>query len=492
MDLFISHASDDKEEIARPLAQLLRERGFSVWYDEFALTLGDNLRRSLDEGLRGCRFGVVILSPRFLEKAWTQQELDSLITREMASDGKVILPVWHHVTQTDVLRYSPALANRISVSTDEGLERVVQRIEQALRKSGVAPTGETPQSSLEQYEIMRTIHEGHYGRVYKCRVKATGEVCIIKSTIRERVSWEALERLRSSSIPNLAKPRAIWDDGRNVFEVLPYVGGIRLSQAVTPGIGELSGFVLETCHEQLMETLSAMHAAGVVHRDVHPENVYMVIERDPGPGVRPSVSARTTWKSNDFGTQFVPFRIAWVLVDCSFACLADVPSPVSFRHGTYTPGEQEVGNPSPASDMYALGATIYYCITGEELPSYRQRQKNPDLPARFPSGGHPSVRFADHLERLVSLDPDQRPKADVRLHGDTVAEGFTGVLRVSDDVLLLCNHFDSFSRLANRRESIAYFEKMVTQWPYTESWYNRTPGDAFWWLAALHGQSSRA
>src|SRR4051812_41189711 len=120
MDLFISHASDDKEEVARPLALLLRERGYSVWYDEFSLTLGDNLRRSLDSGLQSCRFGIVILSPRFLKKAWTQQELDALIMREIATDGKVILPVWHQVTQNDILQYSPALANRISVSTNEG------------------------------------------------------------------------------------------------------------------------------------------------------------------------------------------------------------------------------------------------------------------------------------------------------------------------------------------------------------------------------------
>ena len=487
MDLFISHASDDKEEIARPLAQLLRERGFSVWYDEFALTLGDNLRRSLDEGLRNCRFGVVILSPRFLQKAWTQEELDALITREIASEGKVILPVWHHVTQTDVLQYSPALANRISVSTDEGLQRVVERIEQALRKSGVAPTAETPQASLDDYEIVRTIHEGHYGRVYKCRVKATGEVCIVKSTIRERVAREALERLRVSNIPNLAKPRAIWDDGRNVFEVLPYVGGIRLSQVATPGVGGLTGRVLETCHEQLMETLAAMHAAGVVHRDVHPENVYMVVERDPGSGSRPSVGARTPWKSNEFGAHFAPFRIAWVLVDCSFACVADLPSAVSFRHGTYTPGEQEAGKPSPASDMYALGATLFYCISGEEVPLYRQRQKNPNLPAAYPKGGHSSVHFPLHLEQLLSLDPDQRPTADVQLGSDTVAEGFTGALRISDDVLLLCNHFDSVTRLANRREAIAYFEKAITEWPYTQTWYVHTRGDAFWWLATLRG-----
>lgn len=36
-DVFISHDSEDKEEVARPLAEVLRRNGLSVWYDEFEL-----------------------------------------------------------------------------------------------------------------------------------------------------------------------------------------------------------------------------------------------------------------------------------------------------------------------------------------------------------------------------------------------------------------------------------------------------------------------
>ena len=73
--LFLSHASEDKVEIARPLAAELIRTGFNVWFDEFTLTLGDNLRRSIDEGLSKCDYGVVILSHKFFEKGWPQQEL---------------------------------------------------------------------------------------------------------------------------------------------------------------------------------------------------------------------------------------------------------------------------------------------------------------------------------------------------------------------------------------------------------------------------------
>lgn len=130
-DVFISHASEDKDEIARPLANALDAKGLSVWYDEFSLRIGDSLRQSIDHGLLRSKFGVVILSPRFFEKHWPQQELNGLATRELGGK-KVILPVWHKVAFEEVRQYSPMLADRLAVSTNEGLEKVVQRIVQAI------------------------------------------------------------------------------------------------------------------------------------------------------------------------------------------------------------------------------------------------------------------------------------------------------------------------------------------------------------------------
>jgi len=115
-DVFISHASEDKQEIARPLAEELNSLGFEVWYDEFQLKLGDSLRRSIDKGLSGSRFGVVVLSPAFFAKNWTQYELDGLVQKEM-SGSKVILPIWHKLSRDEVISYSPALADKIAMNT---------------------------------------------------------------------------------------------------------------------------------------------------------------------------------------------------------------------------------------------------------------------------------------------------------------------------------------------------------------------------------------
>ncbi|ANZ35827.1 hypothetical protein BBK82_06745 [Lentzea guizhouensis] len=117
-DVFISHASEDKDAVVRPLAHALRAKGLRVWYDEFELRIGDSLRRKIDEGIAHSRFGVVVLSPSFLTKGWTTYELDGLITRgNAAGGGQVVLPVLHGLTIGDLLRHSPSLADRVARDT---------------------------------------------------------------------------------------------------------------------------------------------------------------------------------------------------------------------------------------------------------------------------------------------------------------------------------------------------------------------------------------
>lgn len=115
-DAFISHASEDKDDLVRPLAEELIKNGLSIWYDEFKLKVGDSLRRSIDAGLVRSKFGIVILSPSFFAKNWPQYELDGLVEKEMAGN-KVILPLWHKVSKNEVMKYSPALADKVALNT---------------------------------------------------------------------------------------------------------------------------------------------------------------------------------------------------------------------------------------------------------------------------------------------------------------------------------------------------------------------------------------
>jgi hypothetical protein len=133
-DVFLSHASEDKDAIARPLYVALVARGLSVWFDEAVLKLGDSLRRKIDEGLSKCQYGIVILSPRFLSKQWPQRELDGLVARETASGEKAILPIWHEIDRDGILTYSPPLADRFAGRSEEGIDGLVQRILEAIHR----------------------------------------------------------------------------------------------------------------------------------------------------------------------------------------------------------------------------------------------------------------------------------------------------------------------------------------------------------------------
>ena len=127
-DVFISYASENREEIVRPLAEALRGLGLSVWYDEFELRLGDSLRRKIDTGLARSRFGVVVLSEAFFSKEWPQYELDGLVTLEVGG-AQALLPLWHKISKDDVVRYSPSLADKIARNTaDLTVAEIAQEI----------------------------------------------------------------------------------------------------------------------------------------------------------------------------------------------------------------------------------------------------------------------------------------------------------------------------------------------------------------------------
>ena len=115
-DVFISHASEDKDEIVRPLANALVEKGVKVWYDEFEMKIGDSLRRKIDKGLANSRFGIVVISKNFIKKGWTNYELDGIITKAISGE-QIILPIWHNITKEEVIAFSPSLADKLARNT---------------------------------------------------------------------------------------------------------------------------------------------------------------------------------------------------------------------------------------------------------------------------------------------------------------------------------------------------------------------------------------
>lgn len=117
-DVFISHASEDKEDFVDEFVAELRNAGIKVWYDTTQILWGDSLRKRIDDGLKKSRFGIAILSPNYIAdgKYWTKEELDGIFQME-SINGKTLLPIWHKLTKQEVINFSPIVANRKAMST---------------------------------------------------------------------------------------------------------------------------------------------------------------------------------------------------------------------------------------------------------------------------------------------------------------------------------------------------------------------------------------
>lgn len=127
-DIFISHASEDKEDVARPIASFLDENTeLSVWYDEFTLNPGDSLSEKIDYGLANSRYGLVVISPAFMSKNWPKKELRGLNALNVEGQN-ILIPVWHNVSKEEVISFSPTIADVYAFNTNDGISGICNGI----------------------------------------------------------------------------------------------------------------------------------------------------------------------------------------------------------------------------------------------------------------------------------------------------------------------------------------------------------------------------
>jgi retron-type reverse transcriptase len=120
-DLFICHASHDKASFVREFASALRMEAIRIWYDEYELTIGDQIYSKINEGLSSSRYGVVVVSQAFLNArtTWPSAELAALLALQDADRKPRILPVWLGVDQAYVVSRAPILATRFAWKADD-------------------------------------------------------------------------------------------------------------------------------------------------------------------------------------------------------------------------------------------------------------------------------------------------------------------------------------------------------------------------------------
>lgn len=131
-DVFICHASEDKPFV-NSLAEAIKNVGLDVWYDDFQLDWGDDLKPAIDSGLKNSEFGIVVFSKSFLKrKKWTEYELNGLFASEKKGK-KVVLPVWHDITREDMFQYSPTLSDRIALHSNS-IDEIVSNLKELVTK----------------------------------------------------------------------------------------------------------------------------------------------------------------------------------------------------------------------------------------------------------------------------------------------------------------------------------------------------------------------
>lgn len=133
-DVFISHASEDKNDFVEPLTKALHSVGITTWYDVNQIGWGQSIRQSIDKGLINSRFCIIVLSQSFLDKYWTNYELNGIFQKDTITEGSVILPIWHNVTRDEIQNRNLTLTDMLAMNTAiHSTEDIVEELKKLVK-----------------------------------------------------------------------------------------------------------------------------------------------------------------------------------------------------------------------------------------------------------------------------------------------------------------------------------------------------------------------
>jgi serine/threonine protein kinase len=246
-------------------------------------------------------------------------------------------PVW-------TTNESAGTANESTRTTGESAETTGKRVSE--RRYGQhrddVPAASPPRlpSALAQLRPAQLsprslLRRTRHSRIEECTI--LGKHCIVKSTQRALVDYEALEILAGRDLHSsfqgtsvsIATPEKVWVEGNDVCELYPFLNGMTLYDITIRNRYRLKGSYLGLVFDRSVRALAQLHELGILHRDVNPMN--MLLTRD-----------------GDI-----------ILLDPSFACRVDHQvTPV--ENPAFSAPEQKPGKAVPQSDFYSLAATTYF------------------------------------------------------------------------------------------------------------------------------------
>ncbi|WP_323169738.1 toll/interleukin-1 receptor domain-containing protein [Pantoea agglomerans] len=116
-DVFLCHAWDDRQGVAKELHDLLVNAGVKVWFSEKDLGLGVPMMRAIDKGLANSRIGIVLVTPALLKRLPNEGVADKELSALLA--GNQLIPIVHDTSYEALRNVSPLLASRSGLDTNE-------------------------------------------------------------------------------------------------------------------------------------------------------------------------------------------------------------------------------------------------------------------------------------------------------------------------------------------------------------------------------------
>jgi hypothetical protein len=145
--VFISYATED-EAFATEISSALKYLGLRVWFAPLSLEFGDQLLDSINAGLMASDYGLMILSPIYIKKAWTTYELGVLHRQHIEKDKK-LFPLWHGISKQQLDAWNPGISGIVALRSTEGISTISNKLAKVIYRAsptvGVAPSYENPQ-----------------------------------------------------------------------------------------------------------------------------------------------------------------------------------------------------------------------------------------------------------------------------------------------------------------------------------------------------------
>jgi len=276
----------------------------------------------------------------------------------------------------------------------------------------------------DEYRVEEVLGTGGFGITYRCRDEHLDTSVAIKEYYPRQLAGRTGETLTVCShsseeteefehglqqfmqegrtvarfgSPNIVDVKSYFEENGTGYLVMDYYEGQSLDERLAKSGGRLPEKEALGYIEDILAGLEAVHAEGVLHRDICPQNVYLSEEDPSEEGDTEDASAPKAI--------LIDFGAAREVVGARSQSLSVVLTP------GYAPIEQHSagGDQGPHTDVYACAATLYRCLTGLKPPAATDRMQADELVP--PSEANPEVSLETGLaiRKGLALDPERRP-----------------------------------------------------------------------------------